>query len=201
MVSAWVADDASRVFTGMVDTDGPPVFPPAALAITSAAISTAAPYLTLPFRRFGRSLVVAQIVGSLFLGISVGSGAIASLAVGSLAGSVVHLIVGSPGGIPTVGRVGDALRQLGLDVHGLTRGRLRRDGVALLDGHDGVGPVVVKVYGRDAWDNELLASMWSHLWYRDGRQSARLKTLRVGGARRLHDIAGVCAPAHVFPKS
>jgi hypothetical protein len=86
--------------------------------------------------------------------VTVASGAIASLAVGSLAGSVVHLIVGSPGGIPTVGRVGEALRQLGLEVSGLTHARLRHDGVALLDGHDDVGPVVVKVYGRDAWDAE-----------------------------------------------
>ena len=175
VVSALVTDEASRVFTGMVDTDGPPTFPPAALAITSAAISTAAPYLTLPFRRFGRTLVVAQIVGALFLGITVGSGAIASLAVGALAGGALHLMFGSPGGIPTVGRVGAALRQLGLEVEGLSHVRLRRDGVALLDGHDPVGPVVVKVYGRDAWDGELLASMWLHLWYRDNKQSTRLK--------------------------
>ena len=46
----------------------------------------------------------------------------------------------------------------------------------MLNGHDGVGPVVVKVYGRDAWDNELLASMWSHVWYRDSRESRRLKS-------------------------
>ena len=175
VVSALVTDEASRVFTGMVDTDGPPIFPPAALAITSAAISTAAPYLTLPFRRFGRTLVVAQIVGALFLGITVGSGAIASLAVGALAGGALHLMFGSPGGIPTVGRVGAALRQLGLEVEGLSHVQLRRDGVALLDGHDPVGPVVVKVYGRDAWDGELLASMWLHLWYRDNKQSTRLK--------------------------
>ena len=42
-------------------------------------------------------------------------------------------------------------------------------------GTTAVGPVVVKVYGRDAWDGELLASMWLHLWYRDNKQSTRLK--------------------------
>jgi hypothetical protein len=66
VVSALVTDDVSRVFTGMGDTDGPPIFPPAALAVTSAAISTALPYLTLPFRRLGRSLVLAQIAGRSF---------------------------------------------------------------------------------------------------------------------------------------
>ena len=52
--SAFVTDDAERVFTAMVDTDGPPTFPPAALAVTSAVIGTMAPYITLPLRRFGR---------------------------------------------------------------------------------------------------------------------------------------------------
>jgi uncharacterized membrane protein YbhN (UPF0104 family) len=175
IVSELVTGDPWRVFTGIVDIDGPPIFPPAALAITTASISTAAPYLTLPLRRFGRTLAIIQIVGALFLGVTLGSGAIAALAVGMLTGSGLHLAVGSPGGIPTIGRIGSALRQLGLEVDGLTQVRLRRDGVALLDGHDDAGPVLVKVYGRDAWDGELLSSIWLHLWYRDSRRSTRLK--------------------------
>ena len=100
---------------------------------------------------------------------------LAAYAAGALAGSVVHLIVGSPGGNPTVGRVNAALRQLGVQIDDLARIRMRRDGVALLQGHDREGPVFVKVYGRDAWDGELLATMWLHLWYRDTRRSVRLK--------------------------
>ena len=26
--------------------------------------------------------------------------------------------------------------------------------------------LLVKIYGRDAWDGQLLASAWSSLWYR-----------------------------------
>ena len=28
-------------------------------------------------------------------------------------------------------------------------------------------PLLVKVYGRDAWDGQLLTATWSYLWYRD----------------------------------
>jgi uncharacterized membrane protein YbhN (UPF0104 family) len=110
-----------------------------------------------------------------FLGMTLGSGAIVALSIGALAGSVVHLVFGSPGGFPTPGRVHNALRQLGVDVDDLSQVRMRRDGVALLDGHDRAGRVSVKVYGRDAWDGEFLASVWLHLWYRDSRHSTRLK--------------------------
>jgi hypothetical protein len=32
----------------------------------------------------------------------------------------------------------------------------------------------VKVYGRDAWDGELLASAWRRVWYRGTQRTARL---------------------------
>ena len=174
VVAIIVTDDASRVLTEMFDTDGPPTFPPAALAMTTAVISTVAPYITLPFRRFGRALMVGQLLAAVFLGVALGSGAVTALAVGSLAGSVCHLVAGSPGGFPTPGRVGAELAQLGVTVDDLVPVRMRRDGVALLEGLDREGKLNVKVYGRDAWDGELLASAWSHLWYRDTRHATRL---------------------------
>jgi uncharacterized protein (TIRG00374 family) len=175
IVAGFVTGEVALVFEQIVDTDGPPSFPPAAIAITSAAITTMAPYITLPFRRFGRILLVFQMVGSVFLGVTLGSGAIVAIAVGWLAGSIFHLIFGSPGGVPTVGRVRSAVRQLGVELDDLAPVRMRRDGVALLEGHDRSGPVNIKVYGRDAWDGELFASAWLYLWYRDTRHTTRLK--------------------------
>jgi glycosyltransferase 2 family protein len=174
-VVAAIVTDESRVFESLIDADGPPAFPPAAIAVTMAVISTMTPYITLPFRRFGRALVVLQMAGSIFLGATVGSGAIAALAVGYLAGSAMHLAFGSPGGFPTVGRVTLALRQLGIELDNLTRLGMRRDGVALLEGNDRNGPVLVRVYGRDAWDGDLFSSAWLHLWYRDSGRSTRLR--------------------------
>ena len=158
VVAVIVTDDASRVFTAMFSTDGPPTFPPAALAVTAAVMATMAPYITLPLRRFGRLLLAGQLLASLFLGITVGSGAITALAVGTLAGSICHLVVGSPGGFPTPGRVGAGLAQLGVAIDDLSPVRMRRDGVALFEGHDRAGKLNIKVYGRDAWDGELIAA-------------------------------------------
>lgn len=174
VVAVIVTDDASRVFTEMFSTDGPPTFPPAALAVTAAVTATMAPYITLPLRRFGRLLLAGQLVAAVFLGVTVGSGAVTALALGILAGSICHLVAGSPGGFPTPGRVGAALAQLGVAVDDLSPVGMRRDGVALLEGHDRAGKLSVKVYGRDAWDGELIASAWSHLWYRDTRHATRL---------------------------
>jgi hypothetical protein len=174
VTAAIVSGDAGDVISSIADSNGPPVFPPAALAITSAVIAVMAPYLTLPFRRLGRVLIVAQMLGSLFLGVSHALGAVTSLAIGLLAGTMLHLLRGSPGGFPTVTRVKAALRDLGVDVEQLAPTAMRREGVAVLVGSDRNGEIEVRVYGRDAWEGELIADLWRLAWYRGRRRSARL---------------------------
>ena len=174
VAGAIVTDQAGDVITRLFDPGQPPVFPLAALAVTSAVIAVMAPYLTLPLRRFGRVLVAAQMVGSLFLGAAQALGVIASLAIGLFAGAVVHLVRGSPGGFPSVTRVRAALRELGVAVERLEPTELRPEGVAVLTGTDAAGPLDVKVYGRDALDAELVADLWRLAWYRGRRRSARL---------------------------
>jgi hypothetical protein len=46
-------------------TNGPPVFPPGTLAMTTAVLAVFAPYVTLPFRRYGRALIAAEMIGGL----------------------------------------------------------------------------------------------------------------------------------------
>jgi uncharacterized membrane protein YbhN (UPF0104 family) len=174
IVAAIVSGGAGDVITRIADSDGPPTFPPAALAVTSAVLATMAPYLTLPFRRFGRGLILAQVLGALFLGAAQALGTVASLTIGLLAGAAVHLVRGSPGGLPTVSRVRAALSDLGVDAIGLEATAVRKEGVALLTGTDHEGAIEVRVYGRDAWEGELLADLWRLAWYRGRRRSARL---------------------------
>jgi uncharacterized protein (TIRG00374 family) len=174
VVAAIVSGRPGDVIGQLADSDGPPVFPPAALAITSAVLAVMAPYLTLPFRRVGRALIAAQLLGSLFLGVALVLGAATSLAVGLLAGTTLLLLRGSPGGFPTVTRVRVALGDLGVAVEQLAPTVMRPEGVAVLAGSDRDGAIEVRVYGRDAWEGELLADLWRRAWYRGRRRSARL---------------------------
>ena len=160
--AAIVSGDDGEILRRLAATGGPPMFPPGTVAVTSAVIAVMAPYVTLPFRRLGRALIVAQLVGSVFLGVSLGLGrSLASSSAPSPA-RAVHLIAGSPGGLPTVGPRRARCADLGVQLDDLTPVRMRRDGVALLAGHDRAGPLSVKVYGRDAWDGALLADLWRH---------------------------------------
>jgi uncharacterized membrane protein YbhN (UPF0104 family) len=166
--------DAGDVISRLADSDGPPVFPPAALAISSAVLAVMAPYVTVPFRRFGRALILAQMFGALFLGAGHALGVVAALAIGLLAGTTMHLLFGSPGGFPTVTRVRAALGDFGVDVEELAPSTMRREGVVTFTGVDVLGALEVRVYGRDAWEGELLADLWRLAWYRGRRRGARL---------------------------
>ena len=173
-VAALVGESPGDVFSRIGDVGRPPVFPPVMLAMTSAVLATLAPRLTVPFRRVGRWLIIVQLLGALCLGATLASGAVAAIALGLLAGTTLHLVFGSPGGFPTVRRVRSALEDLGLEVDGLHPVSMGREGSVLFAGRDSVGPVQVKVYGRDAWDGELLASAWRRVWYRGTQRTARL---------------------------
>jgi uncharacterized membrane protein YbhN (UPF0104 family)/tRNA A-37 threonylcarbamoyl transferase component Bud32 len=174
IAAAIVSGDTGDVLRRLADSNGPPVFPPGVVAITSAVIAAMAPHLTLPFRRLGRAFVAAQLIGSLFLGVTQTFGAVASLAIGLLAGNVIHLVRGSPGGLPTITRVSSALGQVGIEVDQLAPVAILPGGVATFAGSDLGGALEVKVYGRDAWEGELVASLWRVAWYRGSQRSARL---------------------------
>ncbi len=182
LVAVGVTVIAAAIVTGhpgdpmraLFDSNGPPVFPPVTPAITAAVITVMAPYLTVPFRRVGRGFIAAQLVGALFLGVSQMFGTVASLAIGLLAGNLIHLLRGSPGGLPTTTRVRAALHDLGVEADGVRPTQIGREGVAVFEGTDAHGPVEVRVYGRDAWEGELAASMWRLAWYRGSQRTARL---------------------------
>jgi uncharacterized protein (TIRG00374 family) len=197
-VAAIAGRSAGDVFSRLGDVDGPPVFPPAALAVTSAILATMAPRLTLPLRRVGRGFIAAQLVAALLLGAALTTGAVAAVAIGLLAGTTVHLVFGSPGGFPTLGRVRSALGELGVEVTELHVVSMERDGSVLLSGTDATGPLRVKVYGRDAWDGELVASAWRRAWYRGSQRTARLSPVEYveheGFLTFLAQHAGACVP-------
>jgi uncharacterized membrane protein YbhN (UPF0104 family) len=146
-------------------------------------------------------LIGVQVVGSLFLGATLASGAIAAVAIGLLSGSLLLLTYGSPSAFPTLSRVNAALEDLGVRVADLHAVMLGREGAALLAGSDASGPIRIKVYGRDACDGEFVAYAWRSAWYRDRQPTARGRRLEYveheGFVSMLARQAGVHVPAVV----
>ena len=189
VIAAFVMDDDRSVSALLLDVNGPPVFPPGALVVATAAISTSSPHLSRPFRHFGRWLIASQLIAALFVQAAVPSGSVAALATGTLAAAIIHLVYGSPGGRPTESRIKAALAELGVFVDDLAPAAMQRAGIVLFEGSDREGPLLVKVYGRDAWDAQLLTSLWRMAWYRGGERAARTQPRRSRRARSLRDVA------------
>jgi uncharacterized membrane protein YbhN (UPF0104 family) len=198
ILAAIVTDDAWAPLRQAADLDGPPSFPPGSITIAAAALATASPHLSRPFRHFGRWLLAAQFVGVLFLGVARLGGATVGIFVGLLAAALVHLVVGSPGGRPTRSRIELALADLGLEAVSLAPATMQAEGVLRFEGRDHAGPIEVKVYGRDAWDAQLLANAWRLAWYRGSERTARLSRLELveheGFVTLLAERAGVRVP-------
>ena len=111
---------------------------------------------------------------------------------------IVHLVYGSPGGRPTESRIKLALAELGVFVDDLAPAAMQSAGVVLFEGSDRHGPLLVKVYGRDAWDAQLLTSLWRTAWYRGGERGAGRSRVDLveheGFVTLLAERAGVRVP-------
>jgi uncharacterized membrane protein YbhN (UPF0104 family) len=167
-VTTLVAGGLSELVDGLTATGPPPVYPAARVALATALIATTAPHLGRPIRRLGRWVILLGSLGVVALGISLPLGVVSGLAIGVGAAALVHLAFGSPGGLPSVDQVRAALEELGVQAVDLRAAELQPKGVAFLRAETPQGrPLIVKVYGRDAWDGQLLTSTWSYLWYRD----------------------------------
>ena len=167
-LSALVSGDVEATLHSVLDSDGAVDYPGVRLALVVALLSTSAPHLALPIRRVGRWLLVLCALGGIAIGVALPTGVMAGVAIGWVSAALVHLVFGSPGGVPTLAQVGAALSELGIEAVALQPAELGSRGVALIRATDGDGrSLLVKVYGRDARDGLLLSTVWATLWYRD----------------------------------
>ncbi len=154
-------------------------YPSPRLALATAAIVTIAPHLTRPFRRLGRWLIFFGSLGVVALGATSSFGAVAGVLVGAIAASIVHLVFGSSAGRPSLSHVQRALEKVGVDAVSLSPAARQRAGVFEVLGQDSDGAqLVVKVYGRDAHDSALAATLWRTLWYREPGSPLRIGRLQ-----------------------
>ncbi len=158
--------------------DGDVPSPAIGLAIAVASTSVTAPHLSRPIRYLSRWIVSIASFGALAVGLATPVGTIWAVAVGMGSGAVVHLLAGSPGGRPSLRQVASGLSRLGLDAEP-TGAISTRHGVALVEATDRDGQrLLVRVYGRDAWDGQLIATVWRFLLYRDDAPTLALSRVQ-----------------------
>jgi uncharacterized membrane protein YbhN (UPF0104 family) len=168
VVVARLATGSWPDVTGMIVDRAPADdFPDIRLAASVVVIATISPHLVRPLRSFGYSLVVLGAVGSAAsLSVTPG-GALAALMIGLLAASIVNLATGTSAGRPGIDAVEAALAELGVRAHDLERETRQTAGIVRLTGADADGrPIRVKLYGRDAADNQRIARIWQSISYR-----------------------------------
>jgi uncharacterized membrane protein YbhN (UPF0104 family) len=179
LVGALLLEGDASFASALTIGSPPPIDPAVRLGLAVAVIATTAPHLGRPVRRIGRWLIPAAAAAALALGLTSLLGMVAGLALGYGAAALVHLAVGSPGGRPTPEEVQGALADLGIDATFVREASLAARGVALMDAATTDGrSLLVKYYGRDAWDGQLLSTVWSYLWYRDDTPSLTLSRLQ-----------------------
>ena len=171
--------DWSSSLKGIGSSHAPPVYLAIRLAIATAIVVMASPHMSRPIRFAGRWIVTVGALAGVALGVTLPIGMVAGLLIGLGSGAILHLALGSPAGRLTLDQIATALSDLGVEAIDLRHAPLEPTGVALVEAVAPDGKqLLVKVYGRDAWDGQFLASLWGSLWNRGERPSLGFSRLR-----------------------
>jgi uncharacterized membrane protein YbhN (UPF0104 family)/tRNA A-37 threonylcarbamoyl transferase component Bud32 len=153
---------------GPVKASTPDTFPTVRVAATTAVLLTLRPWLVLAYRRVNVAIVVVLSVAAWIIGTGGPTDVIGALGVGMAAAGLALVLVGSPAGHPDLAQVARSLAWLGIDAEDLRFAEHQPWGTRLLYAvSPTAGPVVIKVYGRDAIDAHRSARWWRTLAYRD----------------------------------
>ena len=160
--SSW-----GQVWSALATHDSTTVYPAVRFTMVVALVAVTAPHLARPHRQLGSWLVLLGGVGALALAIDTLLGLVAGLLLGVTVAAVVHLIAGSPGGHVPLEQLRAQLTDFAVAVSDLRYVNESEHLSVVAKASDGEGrPVLVRVYGRDAWEASFLASVWQRLWYR-----------------------------------
>ena len=154
----------SATLTEILTTTPAPVDVVGPVAIATAVIVIASPHVTRPLRWTGRTVVLLGAISAVVLDLTETIGGLAAIAVGIAAASIVHLLLGTPSGHSTADQVADGLDDIGLEVETIALSPRQQAGSSRFEavGSDGRRLHVI-VYGRDAWDDQFLGSLYTSL--------------------------------------
>ncbi len=143
-------------------------YPVIVIAAAVAVGMMALPYLSRTVQRLVELLIGLAAVATVVAGDGLPVNVAASVALGWGTAALVHLIFGSPLGLPSGAELAVVLEDLGVPVSAVLPSERQVWGVARYIGTDVAGePVAVSLYGRDAADAQLLSKAGRFLFYRD----------------------------------
>ena len=143
-------------------------FPVLRVALAATVVLAVVPHLVRPLQRAARWILLLGLLGGVLVEAAAPSGTLAALLVALVAATVVRLAFGTSAGHPEADDVTAALRELGIEVEQLEPADRQRAGVFVARGLSPGGEhLLVKVYGRDAYDTQLLEKVWRTALYAD----------------------------------
>jgi uncharacterized membrane protein YbhN (UPF0104 family) len=147
-------------------------FPVVQIAVFMSVVTAALPYLARTVQRAIEGFVLLVALASVVGGHGLPVNVLGSLALGWGVTAMVHLILGSPLGLPSGADVAALVAGLGVVARDVRPVDDQLWGVACYEGTEtgdrATGtPLRIAVYGRDAADAKLLAKTGRFLFYRD----------------------------------
>jgi uncharacterized membrane protein YbhN (UPF0104 family)/tRNA A-37 threonylcarbamoyl transferase component Bud32 len=173
-------------------------YPTVPLAVTTAVVLAAAPFLARPTRRVGELVVLLTTVGSLYRSAGDVNAVFAAVALGWGVSALMHLVFGSPAGRPTLPQVEAALEELGVAATNVRMAPVQTRGYThvLADRADG-STLDVRVYGRDAADTQFVEKFGRFVAYKDSGATFTFTRLQQVEHEALCHLVAREAGAHV----
>jgi uncharacterized membrane protein YbhN (UPF0104 family) len=169
-----------------------------ALAAVAAVALVVAPHLVRPLQRLGAWVLALGALGALLAQVASPSATLAAFAIALAASTALRLALGTSAGHPEAEAVVAALAELGVAVSELQPTARQPAGAFVARGVDADGaPLLVKVYGRDAYDTQLLEKAWRTVFYSDDGPRARLSRIEAAEHEALATLLAAQAGVHV----
>lgn len=176
-----------------------PAFPNVRLAVATAVLLSASPFLTRPARSLIRLVLLGTAISAVVLVEGLASDVIAALVAGWGMAAAARLVFGFPVGEPVGSEVSVALHELGVVAVEVTPVPRERWGITKFTARTDEGTeLAVTAFGRDDTDGQLLAKVWRTVWLKDsgpGLASTRMKSVeRLALVLLLAERSGAAVP-------
>jgi uncharacterized membrane protein YbhN (UPF0104 family)/membrane-associated phospholipid phosphatase len=147
--------------------DGP-VYPVANVAAITALAFGIAPFVVRPLRRILAIVILLVALVSMYLGAGYPADVLGGIFVGFGIAALVRVLLGAPGGQPSVAEVRAALVDLGYEVADIAPAAEQIARASVMDVQLGDGARVrVDAFGRDQRDARIAAKVWHKAMYHD----------------------------------